>query len=72
MSKEYERIIAKLSEETGISKIKIELAVASQFKGVKKIIEKGEWENVRLRYLGKFEVSKKRLNNLKKDKDGED
>ena len=57
-------IIKQLSNKHDLPEEKIEEAVYHQFKFVKKIMKKGDFESVRLRRFGKFHVNPKRLEKL--------
>jgi len=59
-----DRIIDRLSIKHSISKKKIEKVVNSQFKFVAKTMKKGDFESVRLRFWGKFEVDPYRLKKI--------
>ena len=51
------KVLSKeLSDELGIDKDLIEKIVRSEFKLLKDTISDGEWESVKLQYLGKFVV----------------
>jgi nucleoid DNA-binding protein len=56
-----DRIIKKLAKKYSISEFKAELIVKSQFGLVKKAIESGDFESVRLKHLGMFAVKKNRF-----------
>lgn len=66
-----QKIINELAKEHGISPKRVRKAVMHQFRFVRKIMTKGDFESVRLRYFGKFHVNPKRLEKLK-EKHGED
>jgi len=68
MDKNIKKIIDKISEEKGIPKWKVELVIMHQFKFLRDTIESGDFENFRIRYLGKFIPSKKRLAQREKKK----
>ena len=59
-----QRIINKLAKKHGISPDKAREAVMHQFRFVRRIMTKGEFESVRLRYFGQFHVNPKRLEKL--------
>ena len=54
-------IIKTLAAKYNLTNEQVEEAVFSQFKFVGSLIRKGEFEAVRLPYLGKFHVRKERL-----------
>jgi len=56
-----DRIIKKLAKKYSISEFKAELIVKYQFGLVKKAIESGDFESVRLKHLGMFAVKKNRF-----------
>ncbi len=58
-------IIKELSNKYDIPEEDVETAVYHQFKFIKKIMKKGDFESVRLRRFGKFHVKKNRLKYLK-------
>lgn len=47
-------LIKKVSEELRLNKSEVELAIRSQFSLVRKVIEGGTFELIRLPYFGKF------------------
>lgn len=57
-------IINKLAKEYHLSPDKVREAVMYQFRFVRKIMTKGKFESVRLRYFGEFHVNPKRLQKL--------
>jgi len=57
-------IIQKLASQYNLPIQKVEEAVYFQFKYVSEIIRQGNFESVRLPYLGKFHVRKGRLDHL--------
>ena len=57
-------IIKTLAAKYNLTNEQVEEAVFSQFKFVGSLIRKGEFEAVRLPYLGKFHVRKERLEYL--------
>lgn len=59
-------IIKQLSNKHDIPEQEVEQAVYHQFKFVKKIMKKGEFESVRLRRFGKFHVNPRRLKEINK------
>jgi nucleoid DNA-binding protein len=54
-------IVKKLAKKYNISEFKIELIIKSQFGLLKKAIEEGDFESVRVKHVGMFTVKKKRL-----------
>lgn len=60
-----DRIIDRLSRKYSLSKKKIEKAVNSQSKFVAKVMKKGKFESVRLRFWGKYHVKPYRLKKIK-------
>lgn len=60
-------IIKQLANKYDIPEDKVEEAVYHQFKFVKKIMQKGDFESVRLRRFGKFHVNPKRLEHLQQN-----
>lgn len=58
-------IIKQLANKYDIPEWQVEKAVYHQFKFVKKIMKKGEFESVRLPRFGKFHVNKNRLKQIK-------
>ncbi len=57
-------IIKSLAAKYNLTIEQVEEAVFSQFKFVGSLIRKGEFEAIRLPYLGKFHVRKERLEHL--------
>jgi nucleoid DNA-binding protein len=57
-------IIQRIASEYNLPISKVEEIVYHQFKYTAQLIRKGEFESVRLPYLGKFHVRKGRLNYL--------
>lgn len=60
------RILQKLATKYNLPINKVEEAVFSQFKYTGNLIRKGEFESIRLPYLGKFHVLESRLKHLNK------
>jgi nucleoid DNA-binding protein len=56
-----EKIIQEVAKELGISQSIAQKIVRSQFQYVRKTMEKGEFETVKLPYFGKFHVKPYRL-----------
>jgi|TARA_X000001388_G_scaffold20665_2_gene13703 nucleoid DNA-binding protein len=54
-------IVKKLAKKYNISEFKIELIIKSQFGLLKKAIEEGDFESVRVKHVGMFTVKKNRL-----------
>jgi len=59
-----QEIYKEISKETGASMNEIERCVEMQFEFIEKTIKKGEFDTIRLPYLGKFTVNPKRVQNL--------
>jgi hypothetical protein len=55
------REVSNVSKQLGLKLSTTEKIVSSQFDFIKYVIQRGDFETVRLPYLGKFEVSPKRL-----------
>lgn len=53
--------VSKVSKSLGITNKLAQMIVSSQFDFIRYIIERGDFETVRFPYIGKFEVSPKRL-----------
>lgn len=68
MDRQIKKLIEKTAEEHGISKIKAELIVLSQFKFVRHVMEEGDYKSIRLMHIGKFVASKKRIKILEEKK----
>jgi len=66
-----QQIINRLAEKHDLSSKKVRQAVMHQFRFVRKIMSKGDFESVRIRYLGKFHVNPKRVEKLNQN-NGED
>ena len=56
-----DKLIKKLAKKYKLSEFKTELIIKSQFGLLKKIIEEGNFESIRLKHLGMFTVKKNRL-----------
>lgn len=54
------KLIKEIAEKHNVPQALVEAIIKSQFKFVKQIIEKGECESIRLKYLGIFGVTKYR------------
>ena len=75
MGKNREEIIADLAIKYNLTIEEIEDIIGHQFKFVSMVIQKGDFDTVRLPYLGKFTVNKNRvkhINRLKNEKDAKD
>lgn len=64
-----QRIINDLAKKHGLAPDKVRRAVMHQFRFVRKIMTKGDFESVRIRYFGKFHVNPKRLKKLQEKND---
>tara|TARA_R110002020_G_scaffold375798_1_gene586988 strand:+ start:149 stop:355 length:207 start_codon:yes stop_codon:yes gene_type:complete len=56
-----DKLIKKLAKKYKLSEFKTELIIKSQFALLKNIIEKGDFESIRLKHLGMFTVKKNRF-----------
>lgn len=58
----------RIAKEKGISMKEVELAVSSQFSLVRKVMKKGDFEQVRLPFFGRFWVkpTRKKYMDLRK------
>jgi nucleoid DNA-binding protein len=75
MERNREEIIYHLANKYGLTIKQVEDIVNSQFKFTAKIIKRGNFDTIRLPYLGKFTVDKNRvkhINNLKNEKNIKD
>lgn len=72
MDKHIKRIIKELSEEYGISTLKVENIVMSEFHKMKEVITDEDYKSIQLMHLGKFQISEKRVDNYLKRKENED
>jgi nucleoid DNA-binding protein len=70
MGKTKEEIIYFLSSKYDLPVGTIKQIVNSQFKSVSLIIKQGHFDTIKLPYLGKFTVNKKRVEHINKLKDG--
>lgn len=71
MARDKKEIIEYLADKYDLSIEDIEKIVNYQFKFVSKIMAKGEFDTIRIPYLGKFIVNKNRvkhINRLKNEK----
>jgi len=59
-----QRIINKLAKKYDLAPDTVRRVVMHQFRFVRRIMTKGEFESIRLRYFGKFHVDPKRLEKL--------
>ena len=72
MARTREEIIEHLANKYCLSFEEVEDIINHQFKFVSDVIEKGDFDTVRLPYFGKFTVNKNRvkhINRLKHEKD---
>ena len=67
-----DKLIKELSKKYEISEFKIELIVKSQFGLLKEVIEKGDFDSVRLKLLGMFAVKKNRFKYYKDGRRGKE
>lgn len=72
MSKNQKQIIQKLATKYNLPLKKVEDIVMHQFKYVARIMEKGNFDAVRIPYFGKFSSNKKRRDYITALKDGSD
>jgi len=70
MARNKKEIIYFLSNKYDISLSQVEKIIDSQFKFTSIIMREGKFSTVRLPYLGKFTVNKKRVEHINKLKDG--
>lgn len=66
MIKNKEELIYKLANKYNLPISKVEEIVTFQFKFVKQIMQKGDFEAVRLPYFGKFSAKKERIKHINK------
>lgn len=59
-----QQIYREIAKETGATINEIEQCVETQFAFIEQTIKKGEFDTIRLPYLGKFTVNPKRVQNL--------
>tara|TARA_R100000278_G_scaffold123019_2_gene110930 strand:+ start:661 stop:882 length:222 start_codon:yes stop_codon:yes gene_type:complete len=64
--KNKEELIYALATKYNLPISKIEEIVTYQFKFVKKVMQKGEFEAIRLPYFGKFSAKKERIKHITK------
>tara|TARA_R110000823_G_scaffold203591_3_gene334649 strand:+ start:239 stop:469 length:231 start_codon:yes stop_codon:yes gene_type:complete len=72
MARDKKEIIELLAYKYDLSEEEIEMIVDHQFKFIAKVIKEGDFNTVRIPYLGKFIVNEKRvehINRLKRIKD---
>tara|TARA_R110000796_G_scaffold10289_1_gene34326 strand:- start:16699 stop:16899 length:201 start_codon:yes stop_codon:yes gene_type:complete len=60
-------MIQKLANKYNLPLSKVEEIVNYQYKFAAEVIKKGEFEDVRLPYFGKFSVNKGRLKHIQKN-----
>ena len=70
MSKNQKQIIQKLATKYNLPLKKVESIVMHQFKYVARIMEKGNFDAIRIPYFGKFSSNKKRREYITALKDG--
>ena len=70
MARGKKEIILLLATKHNLPIKTVEKIVGHQFKYVKKIMEEGDFETIRLPYFGKFSVKPGRIKNLNKKKNG--
>ena len=63
-NKVKEELIAKIAEEYGYDKAEVRSIVDSQYIFLRKTIEHGAFDSVRLPYFGRFHVNPYRLHKL--------
>ena len=63
-NKVKEELIAKIAEEYGYDKAEVRSIVDSQYSFLRKTIEHGAFDSVRLPYFGRFHVNPYRLHKL--------
>lgn len=59
-----QEIYREIAKETGSTMQEVENCVETQFKFIEKIIRRGEFDTVRMPYLGKFTVKPSRVKYL--------
>lgn len=69
MDRHLDKIITELADKYNLSKFEVELIVKSQFQIVRDVIADDPHESIQLIHLGKFQISEKRISNLKNKKD---
>ena len=70
MSKNQKQIIQKLATKYNLPLKKVESIVMHQFKYVANIMEKGNFDAIRIPYFGRFSSNKKRREYITALKDG--
>ena len=70
MARNKKEIVYFLANKYNIPLSQVEKIIDSQFKFVSIIMREGKFNTVRLPYLGKFTVNKKRVEYINKLKDG--
>lgn len=68
MDKNLNRIIEELASKHNLSEFRVGLIVRSQFELVRDVISDDDHDSLQLIHLGKFQLSEKRVNNLKNNK----
>lgn len=63
-NKVKEELIAKIAEEYGYDKAEVRSIVDSQYSFLRKVVEHGAFDSVRLPYFGRFHVNPYRLHKL--------
>ena len=66
MIKNKEELIYSLANKYNLPISKIEEIVNHQFKFIKQIMQKGDFESIRLPYFGKFSAKKERIRHINK------
>lgn len=61
-----DKLYREIARELGIPKEDVEEVVRHEFKFVKKVMERGNFNSVRLPRFGIFEVNEKRLRNVQR------
>lgn len=61
-----DRLYQDIAHELGIPKKEVEEVVRHEFKFVKKVMERGHFNSVRLPRFGIFKVNEKRLRNVER------
>ena len=69
MVKNKEELIYKLATKYNLPISKVEEIITFQFKFVKNIMKKGDFESIRLPYFGKFSAKKERIRHINKKTD---
>ena len=66
MIKTKEELIYSLANKYNLPISKIEEIVTHQFKFIKQVMQKGDFESIRLPYFGKFSAKKERIRHINK------